>query len=196
MKKLLLAISLIFATSAAMAQSPENYNGASISYVGNSFIGDGDSVEAPSGFGVNYVHGFAIAGQTPLFLETGASLSLGLQDENHVASTMLDLQVPLNLVYSLPVGNSMSLNPYAGLNARWYIIGSSKPDGGDAINMFDKDLLGDAALNPLYLGWQVGANFNYSKYWVGFSYGTTFTEVMKKSDVYASRFTVSVGFRF
>ncbi len=179
-----------------MAQSPASYDGVSLSYKNNSWVGDGgDGFQGINGFGVDYVHGFSIVDALPLYLEAGAGLSLGLDSQGGAQLTLLDLKVPVNVTYAIDCGNSFSIRPFAGINAKCYLLGRESI-GDEGINLLSKDEMGAVALSSFHIGWQAGANFQYKNIWLGVSYGTDFTEVVKNTKTHWSRFAVSVGFKF
>lgn len=70
-------------------------------------------------------------------------------------------------------------------------------DDDKALNLFDKKDMGskDATWKRFQAGWRLGLNATFSqKFTVGVSYGSDFTEIMKKTKT--SSFRVTAGIRF
>ncbi|MBQ3753439.1 MAG: cell envelope integrity protein TolA [Prevotella sp.] len=83
----------------------------------------GNSVSA----GYNYA--FPISGTLPLYVEAGIAAKYVWQNENGRKFNMLSAKVPVNLLFSYPVNESFSIEPYAGLYLRGNIFGKIKYDG-------------------------------------------------------------------
>ena len=83
----------------------------------------GNSVSA----GYNYA--FPISGTLPLYVEAGIAAKYVWQNETVRKFNMLSAKVPVNLLFSYPVNESFSIEPYAGLYLRGNIFGKIKYDG-------------------------------------------------------------------
>ena len=83
----------------------------------------GNSVSA----GYNYA--FPISGTLPLYVEAGIAAKYVWQNKDGRKFNMFSAKVPVNLLFSYPVSESFSIEPYAGLYLRGNIFGKVKYDG-------------------------------------------------------------------
>lgn len=141
-----------------------------------------------------------------------------------VSSQHLMVNIPVNVMYKFQVPNSsIILEPYAGLNVKGHILGQMKTKWScdaccddiedefeeylDEIDedelktdYFDKDDMGGKkyVAKRLNIGWQIGANVDFGKYFVGISYGSDFGKFMEKGsdDWTFSATNITVGYRF
>ncbi|MDE6269554.1 MAG: outer membrane beta-barrel protein, partial [Muribaculaceae bacterium] len=202
MKKIIIAALLLAATAtAATAQRAgefdlsasrgdiADYNRVSLSYDNTSYHnnwGESDENFSLNGFGLNYIHGFKLSSSMPMYLEAGASLSYSFgtpyedkyYDEKQSLRN-LNIQVPVNYTYHLPVADNFTIAPYAGINFKIHLLtdGRYEEDGekSDWYSFFSKDDVGeDDTWNRFQMGWQVGVNFQYSGITLGVQYGTDF----------------------
>lgn len=140
------------------------------------------------------------------------------------SSQHLMVNVPVNLMYKFQIPNSsITLEPYVGLNLKGHILGRMKSkytyeaccdevedafeeiledmDEDDLVsNYFDKDDMGGKkyVATRLNIGWQIGANADFGKAFVGISYGSDFNKFLKsgKDEWKYSALNVSLGLRF
>jgi len=168
-------------------------------------------------FSIGYNRATNIARNTPLFVEYGLGIqyyftSVDYDDEKnpwHHAYydrkfNMLSVKVPVNLTYKWHLSNSnIDLLPFAGLNFRFNILGKEKlksnaeheipSDDKDDFNLFDKDDMGskDATWKRFQVGWQIGVNARFNeKLLIGISYGTDFSEIVKKTKLHTTSITL------
>ncbi len=98
---------------------------------------DGKKNISLNGFGIEYIHGFNLKKNLPLFLEIGAKLdfAIGAQAVDEITSRSKTLRmemhkmyiaVPLNLAYTAYVGKNVSLMPYMGLQCKINILAQSR----------------------------------------------------------------------
>lgn len=204
------------------------YNRISASYVNRNYdsskgyatFNEDDS--STNGFAIDYIHGFSLVRNLPLFLETGVGIDMGFwqdsdEDEDityKVNLTTMSFSVPVNLAYKLQFSDSFSLTPYLGLNFKLHALATYKPhvsyDGDDddvqdyideindemeSINFFDKDDVDkDYRWSRFQVGWHVGVGANFNKFYVGLSYGTDFNTIWKKTST--GTFKVGLGYNF
>ncbi len=184
-----------------------SYNNTSVS--ANKQAGDFDF--SLNGVGLEYTHGFSLSASQPMFIELGvkARYSLGSYDEDDYYEITNKYQfltaiVPVNFTYAFPVGENVSIAPFAGLNFKAHILGKYKSedeDGdGKTKDVFNKDDMGgkDYTYNRFQMGWQIGVGARYDKYYLGLSYGTDFMKIYKhkKSSVSTGDFVLSLGYYF
>lgn len=139
-------------------------------------------------------------------------------------SQHLMLNIPVNLMYKFQVPNtSITLEPYVGLNVKGHILGQMKSkmayeaccddvedildetleemdEDDNVTNYFDKDDMGGKkyVAKRVNVGWQIGANVDFGKAFVGVSYGSDFGKFMEsgKDDWKFSATNITVGLRF
>ena len=140
------------------------------------------------------------------------------------SSQHLMVNVPVNLMYKFQIPNSsITLEPYVGLNLKGHILGRMKSkytyeaccdevedvfeetledmDEDDLVsNYFDKDDMGGKkyVATRFNIGWQIGANVDFGKAFVGISYGSDFNKFLKsgKDEWKYSALNVSLGLLF
>lgn len=150
----------------------------------------------------------------------GDDFSMGFKE----SSQHLMVNIPVNLMYKFQVSNSsITLEPYVGLNVKGHLIGQMKGkytfetccddmedeiddyldeiDEDDMVaNYFDKDDMGGKkyVAKRMNIGWQIGANVDFGKTFVGISYGSDFGKFMEVEDEdwTFSATNITVGFRF
>lgn len=122
------------------------------------------------------------------------------------------LYIPVNIAYEFSVSDNMSVIPYAGLKARINLTGvqdvtmrikdtywGTSSSEYESIDMFYKrDMTNNWGLadeaKRFQLGWQIGADIDFSGVILGISYGTDMGEFLK--DCKFKTTTLSLGFRF
>lgn len=218
--KVLLAAAFIAVSAPAFAQfansgssssaDTEDYNRVGISYENWNLSPKGGDGMGFNGFGVNYIHGFSVSSELPIFVETGLKFSalfrsdseeMGYDEDLDMKYTFMNLAVPVNVAYKFAIGDNMSIQPYLGLNLKFNLVGKIKAeyDGdSESISVFDKDDMEDAEMGDAWkrfqLGWHIGAGLNYKQFYVGLSYGTDFIKIAKK--VNTGTFSIGVGYNF
>ncbi len=148
MKLKLLAIGMLVAAMPVVAQTAgEGYNRISVSYAnksvsGNKYFGsfynDKDKFSL-NGIGVDYIHGFAVSSELPMFVETGLKLNTvvgsingdkyevdGKYAQGQMKARNMSLSIPVNFAYSFAIGDDMSLTPYIGLDFKFHLLGDYK----------------------------------------------------------------------
>ena len=91
----------------------------------------GSHSESESGNSVSagYNYAFPISGTLPLYVEAGIAAKYVWKNKDGQKFNMLSAKVPVNLLFSYPVNESFSIEPYAGLYLRGNIFGKIKYDG-------------------------------------------------------------------
>ena len=139
-------------------------------------------------------------------------------------SQHLMVNVPVNLMYKFQIPNSsIILEPYVGLNVKGHFLGQMKAElscdaccddieevFGELLDeidedelktdYFDKDDMGGKkyVAERLNIGWQIGANVDFGKSYIGVSYGSDFDEFMDNDgdDWTFSALNITYGIRF
>ena len=137
-------------------------------------------------------------------------------------SQHLMVNIPVNLMYKFQIPNSsITLEPYVGINVKAHILGQTKGklkydaccDGMEDIledraeeyeeydiNYFNKKDMESKkyVAKRVNIGWQIGANVDFGKAFVGISYGSDFNKYMNfwGDDWRFSATNFTVGLRF
>lgn len=180
---------------------PASYSMLSVGYDYNMISADGVEDINTNGIAVQYTSGMSILSTHPLYFEWNVRAALGFWSDSESNSsveaklTTLNLSVPVNLAYRLPIGEAAAITPYTGLHLKGNILASYKltnDESSKTYNMFDKDDVGkDGQWKRFQFGWQIGTRVNFSKFNVGFEYGIDFNDIWKKAKT--SEFLLSVG---
>lgn len=189
-----------------------NLNGFGLNYTHGFGVAENMFVET----GLSFNMGFGTD-------DIGDKLSEGsyyFQEQNKMNN--INLRVPINFVYSFHVADKFRIAPYAGINFKLNLVSKVKStfdtnipkdvlleegiEEGEWINLFsdsEENMDGkDYTWNRFQMGWQVGVNFEYSKYVLGVQYGTDFIPAYShkfedgKIKVNSSALTISVGYTF
>lgn len=205
MKKVLFTIALVLSTVISSYAQNKDYNRfyASFNMGSYSLKGMGDTrdseiKEATAGLnsfgviGVNmgYAHAISLSKTTPLFLELGLEANYSAGSEKVPGTTadinvkMLNLQVPLNFTYRIPVTEKFAIAPFVGANFKVNIIGNASVSVNDynseAISFFNEDDM--SAMSSITSGRTETAN----RFQIGMNAGVNF--------IIANKF--SIGYRF
>ena len=119
--------------------------------------------------------------------------------------SMYSLTIPFNVGYCLNAGDDFTLNPYVGVNVRWYIEGRGEYDYdedcegaylqdviGDHLKLFDSD---GADWKNFTFGWQIGLKATYRNVSLGLSYAKDFTKMVENGDNKTStKITLGINF--
>lgn len=181
-----------------------------------------------NGFGLNYVHGFSLSQSLPMFLEMGGNVNFNFgnmfsEEEEYrdvkykfaTKAQFIDLQVPVNYVYKINVGDDFSIAPYIGLNFKLNLVGKVKPvtevwtdddyemEEDDWLSLYSKDDMDEIGTwNRFQMGWHIGAGFEYSKIYLGIQYGTDFIPAFSTSEdgykpkVNTGSLKINIGYTF
>ncbi len=210
--KLYKALALAGVLAVAGSASAEDYNRVAISY-DNTHYGynkdykaeyDVDPSFSTNGFGLNFIHGFSLSNNLPMFLEVGGNVNFNFYSKTDESSIWdeplkyksqfqnINMQVPVNFVWRFNVVEDFTIAPYVGLNfklnfmsrMRAYIDGdwedkAEEDETKEWTNLFSdsKDKgVGDKDLtwNRFQMGWHVGVTFQYTQWSLGVQYGTDF----------------------
>ena len=185
---------MVKAQSADVAIGASGWQGLRFSYNSYTLDVDDGNFDAVSAYEIGYAKGMQILKDSPLFLETGASLFVVRGDlQKWCSIKMNSLVVPLNMGYKVCSSEKISFFPYLGVALKGHISGELDVDGYGDIDMFDNSEFGDKC-NRMQLGWQIGMTMNVNDFNVGFSYGTDFLEL--DDDTETKTLKITVGFNF
>lgn len=230
MKTLLSAAALALALGcapAALAQAgtdtPSTLQKVSVFYDLNTlYPKDADNAYF-NGFGVGYNIDFRVSESLPIYVGTGLDARFVFHEkeilddtdfnliEVDAHSTLINLNLPVNVSYRVPVADGFYLTPQLGLDFRVQVYGHSKLDidnvslvspeydqliaeARDGVNLFSGDDMGAAKLRRFQMGWHAGVNLEYRRFNLGLSYGTDFVKLHK--NLGGSNFLVGLGYTF
>lgn len=136
-----------------------------------------------------------------------------LYNKHSYTDTYVNLAVPVNFAYKFKVGKDFAITPYLGVVLKANIIalrsynfeltdaaiddyGMDKADWDlDATDYFSKKSVGkDNLWNRFQIGWNIGAGFDYKKFYFGLSYGTDFMQIAKRTST--SNYAITLGVNF
>ncbi len=156
----------------------DNYNGASFEY--NRTIG--------------------LSPNVPLYIQIGAGWRYSISNEDgyydDIKSNLVTFTLPVSVLYHFYIPNSsVGFELYTGINLKAHVYNDLEYD--DDTETITKDLS-----NP-NVGWHVGGNVNFGRFFLGIRYGEDFLKMYKHDPMYhfygddrAKTFTVGLGFRF
>lgn len=176
-----------------------------------------------NGLSIGYNRAINIVPSNPLYLLVGGAFEYNFVKEEtdysrEYKGNAFSLKTPVSLIYHFDLGDNFAIEPYAGLNARYYFSASLKVTQDDLIqdyvvngvtNSFlikgfneeydpfnKKDTDGDPA-NHFILGGQIGITAVIAKHFtISASYDHDFTKVHDLLDDKCYRFNIGIGYRF
>lgn len=205
--------------AAAQTDAPAMIQRASLMYDLNTLspkYGDNSSF---NGVGAGYTVDFLVGKSLPIYIGTGLNLRAVFNTDEitdsedydplnlKFKSTLVNLNLPVNVSYRVPVADDFYLTPKVGLDFRVQLYGHGKLtadrvpeefgeviDRLHSVNFFSKDDMGGEAYRRFQMGWHAGVDFEYNRVNLGLSYGTDFVKIHK--NVGGSNFLVSLGYTF
>lgn len=177
-----------------------------------------------NGFYVDWTFvGIPVVENLPLCVEAGIRFNYEYNksevNKTDYKTTFMTVGIPVNLTYRFEIANSgVRISPYAGINFKVHALGEQKYTVEEphtttigagtrfettttstikskkTINIFDKDKNGGIKYNRFQMGWQVGVNLEFKKFYVSFGYGTDFIKIAE--NINTSNLTVGIGFSY
>lgn len=136
-----------------------------------------------------------------------------LFNKHHYTTSYMNIAVPVNLAYKFQVKDNVAITPFVGVTLKGnllakvsydielteegedYIDDELLEEYEDDVNYFDKKDVGkDYVWNRFQIGWNIGAGVDFNQWYVGFSYGSDFMEIAKKTKT--SNWAISLGYNF
>lgn len=208
MKKYFLSVALLAIASLSLsAQSKaKEWSSFYVQYNPMTFVQDISGYDDLDfkGFTVGYDKAISIGGVTPVFLNVGGAVNAAFYSESEgdeeERMTFVAAKVPVSLTYKWAISDAISILPYAGLYARFNIIGNLTQDNGyddETISVFDKKDMGssDATWKRFQIGYQIGANVMFNDKWhLGLAWSSDFSEICKKCKFNTPAITIGLEF--
>lgn len=164
-----------------------------------SYDGSSHSEDGFSTFSIGWTKATPL--QSSLLGEYGvfADLTYKSEKDGGVTSTMMLLgaKVPVNVLYALPLGEGITVYPYAGLNGKLYLIGTEKDkyeDESETTNLFSKDDMDDDAFKRLTIGYQFGLRVGFGNYFASIGYTDDLTKIADYTTI--NKIEIGVGMLF
>lgn len=164
-----------------------------------SYDGSSHSEDGFSTFSIGWTKATPL--QSSLLGEYGvfADLTYKSEKDGGVTSTMmlLGVKVPVNVLYALPLGEGITVYPYAGLNGKLYLIGTEKDkyeDESETTNLFSKDDMDDDAFKRLTIGYQFGLRVGFGNYFASIGYTDDLTKIADYTTI--NKIEIGVGMLF
>lgn len=222
MKKILAMATglLLFGATSAQAQdAPDMMQRVKVMYDLNTLSPKYGDNAYFNGVGVGYNIDFRVSNSLPVYVGTGLDFRAVFHKETiyetgeydpvdcDVKTTLLNLNLPVNVSYRVPVADGFYLTPQLGLDFRVQVYGNAKYEpnvivrgklkknlGSYDVNLFSKKEMNGDAMRRFQMGWHAAVNFEYRQFDLGLSFGTDFVKIHK--NIGGSNFLVSLGYRF
>ena len=196
------------------SSSIDEWNTIYLQWNPSKFSPDNGNSTSFNGFSIGFNHAFSLSQSIPLFLEAGLGAQYSIWSNEVTITktsideklTMISAKIPVSLAYKYDIPNStISIIPNAGLDFRFNISGKLKLKSGDyseTYNVFDKNdmekieiLSGGETWNRFQIGWHIGVNLMFNNtFMLGASYGTDFSEIVKKVNINTGSITLGYCF--
>ena len=186
------------------AASADSYNALWLSYMPTTFKmsydGSSHSESGYNTFALGFTHASPLSGAA-VMAEYGAFAEYTTKTEkSHGSSSttnLIGVKVPVSLMYGFALSDNVTLYPYAGVNARLYVIGkqSYKYDGESSSYDLFSDEDGDG-MKRFALGYQLGVKANISGYFIGLGYEDMITSLVSDYTAKLNMINISVGIPF
>ena len=164
-------------------------------YAGYSHLMYGDY--SLPGFAVGGDYAFNLVSNVPLKLMAGARFNFNAKKDKYlnqeVTGTYMALDIPVTVGYEFPLGLGLSLMPYMGLDALYFVSAKAK-GAGVTLDLLSKDEWGDGAMKPFQVGASLGLRMLYEHFMLGVEYRPYFTDIA--NDYKPSFFAFNVGWAF
>lgn len=210
-KTIAVACAALIATPAAVCAA--DYNMVGVSYTNTTLSPEYGSNMSMNGFSVGYTHGFGISASHPMFIEAGLkfqgvfnSKAFGFDfdsdsdyfsdDDIDSKSSLCSFVVPVSFAWKFAINDKISIKPYAGINLKVHVLGKTTLSAFDekmSADWFDKEEMG-VKFNRAQVGWHIGTTFEYSRIFLGVSYGTDFNQIAKSTG--SGTFDLALGYCF
>lgn len=177
--------------SGSSSSNREISNDWSTFYASYNYFGFSEGEDNMDGVTLGYNRAIHIVPNLPLYLEVGgavrytaATIDYYYGDSDFKA---VSINAPVSVLYHFGFPNStIGIEPYAGLDFSYAVYGDL-----DGENYYT-----DGPGNAFQMGWHIGANVVFNKFFLGISYGTNFTDFAEESGIKLNTLSANIGFRF
>ena len=150
-------------------------------------------------YGINVTKGKCL----PLYVEPGAAINFGIGEAMTDKDKILSFEVPVNVTYRYKFPNTnIRISPYMGIHFKVNILAMGEIRD-ESYNLFSSDdFKYSDGMNRFQMGMQLGANFEFSRFFVGLGWNydfiPIFSETIRKEDynVTTSGVRVKLGLTF
>ena len=127
-------------------------------------------------YGINVTKGKCL----PLYVEPGVAMNFGIGEAMTDKDKMLSLEVPVNMTYRFKFPNTnIRISPYMGIHFKVNVL--AMDEEGDSY--FDDKYYKNAdAFNRFQMGMQLGANFEFNRFFVGLGWNYDFIPFYSRKD--------------
>lgn len=173
-----------------------------VSYSGMSREESSGSRISDAGVRAGFLKGVSLSSVSPIYFEWGIDGTYETYmeddwDKDYFEENLFYITVPAQL--SARMGNSkVSLQPFAGLHAKYHIIGHLYTDDAmfDAKNYYDSSDLNGVEYNRFQVGLQLGVGLNMKVFYIGYEFRHDITSWRKGGDVKTSTHLATLGINF
>lgn len=156
-----------------------NYNRIFLGYAPTKFTTTGFN-EWLHGFNVGWSRGYNVTRNKcqPLYIEPGIGMNVGLGELISTFDKMISFEVPVNITYRWNIPNTrICLSPYLGFHFKVNVY-ARDVDGND---YFDAE-----GFKNFQFGMQLGANFDFNRFYLGVGWNRDFIPFAKGTISYYS----------
>lgn len=180
-----------------------------------------ETIPDMKGATVGFAVGKSISADMPLFFEYGAELGFGkatyeesgteygwyedIKWKETTSLTMMNIAIPLNVVYEISISDDLRVAPYAGLNMKFHLMGKIKDEytyDGDTEkedgSIFDEDDMDGEKAKRFQIGANLGAHVYFKNYVLSYRFQPDFNPLIEAEGT-KGKFKnqmFSVGIRF
>ena len=141
-----------------------------------------------SAFVVGWSQMVPVSSYSPILLEYGADVRYSRHRRDESESTpanrnLTALDVPISLMYSIPLGTSVSLMPYVGIDLCFNLWGRYNPNDSKSVSCFSDKMVDEYGkeYNRFVLGGHAGVKLAAGPVIIGLTYQTDITRLSKET---------------
>ena len=189
----ILVSGLLAATTLTLAavEPPRNTLGIRASYQPSWVTSRGVSTSVRPGFSAGIVDQIRLSAKVPFYIETGlefASKGYKLRGYDDSSTTINYLKLPVGIMYHIPVGNDITIQPHVGLYYAYGVWGRLHFGSNDPFDVF-----GQKSLSRNDFGYNIGAAVTYRNIYLGVSYEAGLIDIAKYDPIYTGQ-TAMLGY--
>ncbi len=149
-----------------------------------------------TGIAVGYNNASSLSQTIPLFLEYGGGIQYSWYYSSgeyydcrdiSVKISLLSIKAPISFIYRVDIPNSdLHIEPNVGFDFRVNIYGDLKYDytlfgkhAKGSMNILDKDDCNKSPVSIFQVGWHIGLNLPFNRYYIGLAYSKDISKIYK-----------------